>query len=335
MKILITGCSGFIGFHLSKKLMSMGHEIVGIDMMNSYYDVNLKKTRLKHLIEISNNNFDFFKININSKKNTNSIFNKYKFDRVINLAAQAGVRDSLKYPNKYLNYNIKGFLNILELCTLHKIKHLVFASTSSIYGLNKSYPYKESDAANHQMQFYAVTKKTNELMAHTWSHLYNLPTTGLRFFTVYGPWGRPDMALYKFTENIKNGKPINLHNNGDHIRDFTYVDDIVNGIILAMKKIPKGNPVNTKINSSNSYSPFKIYNLGCGNEVRLTYFISLIEKQLNKKAIINNLPLQPGDVHKTSADITLAQKNLGYNPKTKVEVGIKNFVKWYLDYKKK
>jgi UDP-glucuronate 4-epimerase len=184
------------------------------------------------------------------------------------------------------------------------------------------------------MQFYAVTKKTNELMAHAWSHLYNLPTTGLRFFTVYGPWGRPDMALYKFTENIKNGKPINLHNNGDHIRDFTYVDDIVNGIILAMKKIPKGTSKNKKINSSNSYSPFKIYNLGCGNEVKLNYFVSLIEKFLNKKAIINNLPLQPGDVYRTSADITLAKNELGYNPKTNVEKGVNNFVKWYINYKK-
>ncbi|MDB9776517.1 GDP-mannose 4,6-dehydratase [Alphaproteobacteria bacterium] len=334
MKILITGCSGFIGFHLSQKLLSMGHEIVGIDMMNSYYDIKLKKLRLNHLFKTSKKNFKFYKININSKKNTNMVFQKYSFDRVINLAAQAGVRDSLKYPNKYLNYNIKGFLNILELCTQYKIKHLVYASTSSIYGLNKSFPYKESNSADHQMQFYAVTKKTNELMAHAWSHLYNLPTTGLRFFTVYGPWGRPDMALYKFTENIKNGKPINLHNNGDHIRDFTYVDDIVNGIILAMKKIPKGTPKNKKINSSNSYSPFKIYNLGCGNEVKLNYFVSLIEKFLNKKAIINNLPLQPGDVYRTSADITLAKNELGYNPKTNVEKGVNNFVKWYLNYKK-
>ena len=335
MKILITGSSGFIGFHLAKKLLSMGYDIVGVDMMNSYYDLNLKKERLKELKRLTNNTnkFIFFKINIVSKSSLNKIFKNYKFDRVINLAAQAGVRDSLKYPNKYLNYNIKGFLNILELCTQYKIKNLVYASTSSIYDLNKSYPYKESEGADHQMQFYAVTKKTNELMAHTWSHLYSLPTTGLRFFTVYGPWGRPDMALYKFTENIKNGKPINLHNNGDHIRDFTYIDDIVSGVISAMKKIPKKNS-KSNLSQDNSSAPYQIFNLGSGTKVKLKKFVSIIEKNLAKKAKINYLSIQAGDVHATIADISSASKNLKYKPKVMIEEGIKNFVNWYITYKK-
>ena len=336
MKILITGCSGFIGYHLTHKLLSKNIKVIGVDMMNDYYDINLKKKRLSNLKKLAkpNKNFVFYKLNISDFKKLNKVFNENKLDYVINLAAQAGVRDSIKIPQRYLDYNITGFLNILELSNKHNIKHLLYASTSSIYGLNKKFPLKESESTEHQIQFYAVTKKTNELMAHAWSQLYNLPVTGFRFFTVYGPWGRPDMALYKFADSIINNKPIELFNKGDHVRDFTYIDDVIHGIYSAIKKIPKKNNKNINFNTSNSTSPFKIYNLGCGREVTLKNYLRLIEKNLNKKAKIKYLPMQLGDIHKTSADITLAKRELGYNPKVNVEEGIKNFISWFKYYKK-
>jgi len=315
--ILVTGCAGFIGFHFTKLLLKKNYKVIGIDMLNHYYDIDLKKKRLSLL---KNNNFKFYKLDIQNKKKLNSIFQSYKILKVVNLAAQAGVRDAIKKPKKYLNYNIIGFLNIIELSKDYNIKHLVYASTSSVYGLNKKLPFKENDKTDNQTQFYAVTKKTNELMAHVWSEIHGLPTTGLRFFTVYGPWGRPDMALFKFTKNILEGKSIPLHNNGNHIRDFTYIDDIVRGIYLAMQNIPKKNV------------PSVIYNLGNNKEVKLKYFISLIEKYSKKNAILNILPLQKGDILRTKADIRSARKKLGYNPSTSVEKGIKKFVNWYKEH---
>ncbi|MAD57048.1 MAG: hypothetical protein CMK44_00565 [Porticoccus sp.] len=315
--ILITGCAGFIGFHFTKFLLKKNFKIIGVDMLNHYYDVNLK---IKRLSLLKNKNFKFYKLDIQNKKKLNLIFDSYKIYKVVNLAAQAGVRDAIERPKKYLNYNILGFLNIIELCKDYKIKHLVYASTSSIYGLNTEIPFKESHNTDKQNQFYAVTKKTNELMAHVWSQIYNLPTTGLRFFTVYGPWGRPDMALYKFTKNIFEGKKLPLHNNGKHIRDFTYIDDVVKGIYLAMNKVPKGKKIS------------RIYNLGNNKEVNLKYFVSLIEKFSRKTANIENLPMQKGDIYRTKADISLAKKDLGYRPSTKIERGVKNFVDWYKTY---
>ena len=334
MNILITGSSGFIGFHLVNKLINLNYNVIGVDMMNSFYDINLKKNRLSLLKKTHiKNKFVFYKINLTNIKKLESIFQKHKIHTVINLAAQAGVRDSISDPHKYLEYNIRGFLNIIELSKKFKIKHFVYASTSSVYGLNKKLPYKESNPTCHPIQFYSVTKKTNELMAHAWSHLFNMPTTGLRFFTVYGPWGRPDMALYNFVENIQNGKKINLYNKGNHIRDFTYVSDIVDGIVLAMKKIPKKNS-KSKLSQDNSSAPYQIFNLGCGKKVKLKEFVAIIEKNLAKKAKINYLNIQAGDVHTTIADISSASKILKYKPKVMIEEGIKNFVKWYIDYKK-
>ncbi len=317
--ILVTGCAGFIGFHFTKYLLNKNLKVIGLDMLNHYYDIKLKKKRLSLL---KHHNFKFHKINIEKKSDLRKIFLKYKIDKVVNLAAQAGVRDAIKKPRKYLNYNILGFLNIIQLSTEFNIRHLVYASTSSVYGINSNFPFREKDKTEQQNQFYAVSKKTNELTAHVWSENYNLPTTGLRFFTVYGPWGRPDMALFKFTKNILEGKKIDLHNKGNHKRDFTYIDDIVTGIYKGMINIP------------NSKIPAQIFNLGNGKMVSLKYFISLIEKYSGKKAVFNNLPLQKGDIKYTKADISKSKKNLKYLPKTSVEVGIKKFVEWYKDYYK-
>ena len=315
--VLVTGCAGFIGFHFSKFLLKKKYEVIGVDMMNHYYDINLKKNRLKLL---KRNNFKFYQINIEKKSDLKKIFQKYKIYVVVNLAAQAGVRDAIKKPKKYLGYNILGFLNIIQLSTEFNVSHLVYASTSSVYGLNKNIPFREKDKTEQQNQFYAVTKKTNELTAHVWSENYNLPTTGLRFFTVYGPWGRPDMALFKFTKNIFEEKKIDLHNHGDHKRDFTYIDDIIMGIYKAMINIPT------------SKIPAQIFNLGNGKMVSLKHFISLIEKYSGKKALYNSLPLQKGDIKSTKANISKAKKYLKYSPKTSVELGIKKFVKWYKAY---
>ena len=312
--ILVTGCAGFIGFHFTKLLLKKKYQVIGVDMLNHYYDVNLKK---KRLLLLKNKNFKFFKLDIQNKKKLDTIFKSYKIEKVVNLAAQAGVRDAIKKPRKYLNYNIIGFLNIIELCKNYKVGHLVYASTSSVYGLNNKSIFNESDKTENQAQFYAVTKKTNELMAYVWSSLYKIPTTGLRFFTVYGPWGRPDMALFKFTKNIFEKKPILVHNHGNHYRDFTYIDDIVDGIFLAMLKKPE-----TKI-------PYRILNLGNNKSIYLLDFIKKIEKYSGLNAKIKNLPMQAGDILKTKANINNAKKLIGYNPKTDLDTGVKKFVNWY------
>ena len=334
MKILVTGSSGFIGFHLTKKLINLNHQVVGIDMMNNYYSVQLKKDRLNFLNKVSHNrkSFQFYKANICNKTIMKKIFKEHNFDIVVNLAAQAGVRDSILNPKKYLDYNINGFLNIIEESRLNNVKHVVYASTSSVYGLNEDAPYSVKRHADHPIQFYAVTKKTNELMAHTWSSLFNLPTTGLRFFTVYGPWGRPDMALYNFVDNIKKGKKINVFNHGNHIRDFTYIDDIVDGIVLAINNPPKKNNKIKKLTPDLSSVPYQLFNLGSGKIIKLSKFIEIIEKNLSKKAIKNLLPMQPGDVESTRADIAKTSKVLGYKPKVFVKEGIQKFVDWYLSY---
>tara|TARA_B100000963_G_C22634497_1_gene676777 strand:+ start:1850 stop:2863 length:1014 start_codon:yes stop_codon:yes gene_type:complete len=329
-KILITGCAGFIGFHLSNRLLNLGFNIIGIDSLNNYYSTKLKNDRLKILCKYKKS-FTFHKIDISNKKNIYSLFKKYRPKIVVNLAAQAGVRDSLIYPEKYLNFNIVGFLNICELSRIYKVERLVFASTSSVYGLNEKLPYNIKDSVDHPKQFYAVTKRTNELMAHTWSHLYKLTTVGLRFFTVYGPWGRPDMALYKFVENISNNRSINLFNYGNHFRDFTYIDDVVDGIYKSIFcKLPKNKKYRTDI----SVEPFHLYNIGSGRKTSLKKFLQLIEKNMNKKAKVNFLPLQPGDVIGTTANIKKTKDEIGYNPSIKPEEGIKNFVNWFKDYNK-
>jgi UDP-glucuronate 4-epimerase len=347
MKVLVTGAAGFIGFHLVNRLITEGFEVVGLDIINNYYDVNLKYSRLKECgideAEINENilinsnkysNYQFIKLNIEDKKNLFNLFQKEKFDYVINLAAQAGVRYSIENPDVYISSNIVGFLNILEACRHHKIKHLVYASSSSVYGLNGKIPFSTSDNVDHPISLYAASKKSNELMAHTYSHLYNIPTTGLRFFTVYGPWGRPDMALFLFTKAILDDKPIDVYNNGKMFRDFTYIDDIVEGIYKVANNPSKGNKNwdNKNPNPSDSISPYKIYNIGNSTPVKLMDFISEIEKNLNKKAKINFLPLQPGDVEKTWANIDNLKNDFKYRSKIDFKEGINNFITWYLSY---
>ena len=339
MNILITGVAGFIGFHTAKKLIERGDKVIGIDNLNDYYDVSLKKKRIRFLNTIANKKkFIFLKIDLIDKKRINHTFKLYKIRKVINLAAQAGVRYSIENPESYVQSNLIGFANILEACRHNKILHLTYASTSSVYGANTRQPFKESHNVDHPLQFYAATKRANELMAHSYSNLFNLPTTGLRFFTVYGPWGRPDMALFIFTKNILEKKFIKVFNNGKHVRDFTYIDDIVEGIIKANDKIAKKdlnwNP--KAINPSISKCPFKIYNIGNSKPVKLTKYISLIEKYLGVKAKKKFLPLQKGDVPKTLSSIKKIKKDLNYNPKTSVNKGVYNFVQWYLEtYKNK
>ena len=316
---LISGSAGFIGFHLSSKILSKGYKVIGIDNLNNYYDVKLKQKRNNILKK--NKNFIFKKVDIRNYDSLQKIFKKYKIDSVIHLAAQAGVRYSLKNPKSYINSNINGFFNILDISKNYKIKKFIYASTSSIYGIKKKYPLREKFETDNPIQLYAATKKSNEVIAASYSHLYKMRTIGLRFFTVYGPWGRPDMALFKFTKGILKGKPIHIFNYGKHSRDFTYIDDIVNGIykILISKK-------NTGIN--------KIYNIGYGKEIPLLKYIQLIEKFLQKKAKKKFLPLQKGDVVKTHSDISLIKKDYKYTPKTKVQNGVKKFVKWYISYYK-
>lgn len=340
MKILITGAAGFIGFHLSKRLLEDGHNVVGIDNLNNYYDPKLKKARLKILSKYPN--FTFYKINIANRKKMQQFFsnniepltsNLEQF-YVIHLAAQAGVRYSLINPYAYIDSNLTGFLNILEASRIIMPKHLIFASSSSVYGLNTKMPFSVHDNVDHPVSLYAATKKANELMAHTYAHLYNIPCTGLRFFTVYGPWGRPDMALFKFTEAIIKGKPIDVYNYGKMKRDFTYIDDIVEGIIRLLDKIPIPNKnwSGDKPDPSSSIAPYKLYNIGHNNPVELMYFIELIEKNLGIKAHKNLLSIQPGDVPATYADIDDLMKDVGFKPKTSIEEGIKAFISWYKSY---
>ena len=331
-KILVTGAAGFIGFHLCKRLIDRGDKIIGIDNLNNYYDVTLKVERLKHIE--GRGHFKFTKMDIMDKDSIAMLFDKEKFDSVVNLAAQTGVGYSLINPHAYIDSNIVGFINILEGCRHNKTGHLVFASSSSVYGANTQMPFSVHQNVDHPLSLYAATKKANELMAHTYSHLYNLPCTGLRFFSVYGPWGRPDMVLFLFTKAILDGKPINVYNHGKMQRDFTYIDDIVEGIVRVMDQIPTPNPQWSGNNpdSATSYAPYKLYNIGNNNPVELLRFIEILEGCLERKAEKNFMPMQPGDVPLTSADVDDLTKDVGFKPMTPLETGIKEFVYWYRNY---
>ena len=334
MKVLVTGAAGFIGFHLIKALLKIelpneNYFIVGVDNINDYYDVDLKKARLKILSEITDPEvFTFIKLDLADREAMSELFSTYQFDIVINLGAQAGVRYSIENPNAYIDSNVVGFVNILEGCRHHDIKHLIYASSSSVYGMNIKQPFTTSDCVDFPISLYAATKKSNELMAHSYSHLYNIPTTGLRFFTVYGPYGRPDMAYFSFTKKILAGEPINVFNNGDMQRDFTYIDDIVNGIIRIMNKAPS--PQHSTITTA--AAPYKIYNIGNNQPVTLRRFITAIEDACGKKAQENLLPMQAGDVPITYADIDELVEDTGFKPETSIEEGIKKFVDWYRQY---
>ena len=319
--ILVTGCAGFIGFHLCNKLINKNYNIIGIDNLNNYYDTKLKKDRL-NILKNKNKNFIFVKADLKSYQQIAKIFVKYKFDVVINLAAQAGVRHSIKDPKAYFENNIKAFFNLIENCKINKIKHLLTASTSSVYGASEKFPLKEYYQTENPLSFYAASKKTNEVLGYSYSNIYKLPITFMRFFTVYGTYGRPDMSLYIFTERILNNKKINLHNNGKHIRDFTHVSDVVN----AIDKLISKKPTNT--------IPFRVLNIASGKPIELKKFLLLIELNLGKKAIINKLPLQLGDVYKTHSSIKKINKLVNYKPKMSIENGIKEFVHWYKSYYK-
>ncbi len=331
MKIIVTGSSGFIGFHVSKKLLESGKKVHGVDSMNNYYDVNLKKARLKILKKYKN--FSFSKTKIENKKNLDKAFKKFKPVVVIHLAAQAGVRYSIEKPRVYLDSNITGTYNIIEISKKLNVKHLIMASSSSVYGANKKIPFKEIDKTETQMSIYAATKKSNESMAHAYSNIWKIPITMVRFFTVYGPWGRPDMALFKFTKGILNNKIIDIYNNGKMYRDFTYIDDIVSGINLLIKKVPKTKQLGRyKDDSLSPIAPFRILNIGNTKKVYLLDFIKEIEKVLGKKAKRNYMPLQKGDVKQTLSNTNLLKKITRYNPKTNFKTGIRKFLDWYLNY---
>ncbi|MFZ4289621.1 NAD-dependent epimerase [Variovorax sp. HJSM1_2] len=334
MKILVTGAAGFIGSTASLKLLARGDEVVGLDNLNDYYDVNLKKDRLKRLQD--KQNFRFVQLDIADRPGMEALFAAEKFDRVIHLAAQAGVRYSLKNPHAYIDSNIVGFTNILEGCRHSQVQHLVYASSSSVYGGNTKMPFSEHDSVDHPVSLYAATKKANELMAHTYSHLYGLPTTGLRFFTVYGPWGRPDMALFLFTKAILEGRAIDVFNYGKMQRDFTYVDDIVEGVIRVLDRTAEINPAYDarSADPATSNAPYRVFNIGNNNPVPLLDFVGCIEDALDKKAEKNLLPLQDGDVPETYANTDALQEWVGFVPATPVQTGIANFVAWYRDYYK-
>lgn len=331
---MVTGVAGFIGSALSLKLLERGDEIVGIDNLNDYYDVNLKLARLERLRDYEQ--FKFVKLDIADKQAVQDMFATEKFARVMHLAAQAGVRYSITHPDAYIDSNIVGFMNILEGCRHHAIEHLAYASSSSIYGANTRMPFSIHDNVDHPVSLYAASKKANELMAHTYSHLYRIPTTGLRFFTVYGPWGRPDMSLFMFTRNILEGKPIDVFNYGNHRRDFTYIDDIVEGVIRVLDKPAEANVdwSGDSPDPGTSHAPYRIYNIGNNNPVNLLTFIETLENCLGKTAIKNLLPLQPGDIPDTYADVSDLVADLGYKPGTLLEDGIRNFVDWYKDFYK-
>ena len=332
MTCLITGAAGFIGFYLSKRLLAQGKSVVGIDSLSDYYDVNLKKTRLRELE--GDPGFAFYKLDLTDRGGVENLFSENKFDYVVNLAAQAGVRYSLTNPHAYIDSNIVGFLNILEGCWHNDVKHLVFASSSSVYGANTRMPFSVHHNVDHPVSLYAATKKSNELMAHTYSSLYKLPCTGIRFFTVYGPLGRPDMALFLFTRAILENKPIDVYNHGKMKRDFTYIDDIVESVVRLIDKVPEPNPAwsGEDPDSATSYAPYRLYNIGNNNPVELTKFISVLENCLGKKAKKNLLPMQPGDVPETFADVNDLAEDVGFKPATPIEEGIKKFVEWYREY---
>jgi len=330
-KLFITGSSGFIGFHVAKRYLDKGFKVYGFDSMNNYYDVKLKKSRLNILKKYKN--FSFTKGNLENQKKLNSSINKFKPSIIIHLAAQAGVRYSIKNPKIYLNSNIIGTFNVIECAKKLKIRHLIIGSSSSVYGANKKFPFQEIDKTDRQISFYAATKKSTENIAHSYSSLWKIPITVLRFFTVYGPWGRPDMAYFKFTKNILRGKKIDVYNKGKMYRDYTYIDDIVDGIVKLTNKIPKLNSSKKYKNDSISHvAPIRTLNIGNTKKVLLSDFISAIEKILNKKAVKRFLPMQKGDVYSTLSDSSLLRRITGYNPKTKYKDGIKKFLNWYLDY---
>ncbi len=332
MKILVTGAAGFIGFHLSQYLLARGDEVVGLDNLNDYYDVNLKYARLAQLENQSK--FRFVKMDLADRQGISDLFENEKFDKVVNLAAQAGVRYSLINPYAYIDSNIQGFINILEGCRHNEVKHLVYASSSSVYGANTAMPFSVHDNVDHPLSLYAASKKSNELMAHTYSHLYGLPTTGLRFFTVYGPWGRPDMAMFLFTKAILAGEPIQVFNYGKMKRDFTYVDDIVEGVVRTLDHTAPKNPEwsGADPDPGTSAAPYRLYNIGNNNPVELMYLIEVLEKALGKTAEKQMLPLQPGDVPATYADVAALIDDVGFKPQTSIEDGVARFVEWYQSY---
>ncbi len=332
MKVLITGSAGFIGSNLAQRLLERGDEVIGIDNLNDYYDVELKKARLARVAKYPG--FTDVRVNLEDRAAIAEVFAKHKPNRVVNLAAQAGVRYSLENPHSYVDTNLVGFVNILEGCRYNGVEHLVYASSSSVYGSNTKMPFSVHHNVDHPVSLYAASKKANELMAHTYSHLFRLPTTGLRFFTVYGPWGRPDMALFMFTRNILAGKPIDVFNYGKHRRDFTYIDDIVEGVVRILDRIPAPNPDwnSDAPDSATSNAPYKLYNIGNNHPVELMHYIKVLEDCLGKKAEMNLLPLQNGDVPDTYADVEDLVKDIGYKPATSVEDGIARFVEWYKGY---
>jgi len=330
--ILVTGSAGFIGFHLSSRLCKEGYNVIGVDNLNSYYSVDLKQSRLQLLLELQN--FQFQQLDIGKKEEVQKLFESTEIDYVINLAAQAGVRYSIVNPFAYTDSNIGGFLSILEACRHAAVRHLIFASTSSVYGANTKIPFAVKDNVDHPISLYAATKKANELMAHCYASLYEIPVTGLRFFTVYGPWGRPDMALFKFTKNILEGNPIDVYNHGNMKRDFTYVDDIVEGVFRLIKKIPQANKQwnGHSPDPSSSFAPYRIFNIGNSQPVDLMEFISVLEETIGKKATINFLPMQDGDVPETYASVDDLEKTTDFKPRTPLSTGIRNFVEWYKSY---
>lgn len=347
-RLLVTGTAGFIGFHLVRYLFGSDYEIIGLDNINDYYDVDLKYGRLAEtgisrqnisynkLVESSiSDRYKFICLDIEDKDNLISLFREAKFDKVVNLAAQAGVRYSLTHPDAYVGSNITGFLNILEACRHHPVEHLIFASSSSVYGLNRVMPFSVHVPVDHPVSLYAASKKSNELMAHAYSHLFGIPVTGLRFFTVYGPWGRPDMSLFIFVKSILEGKPINVHNEGRMERDFTHVQDIVRGVSAILESpAPSAGLMGTEMDPAMSPAPYRLYNIGNSKPVRLMDFISAIEEHLDRKAIMNLVPMQPGEVEKTWADVSDLEKNFGYRPDTPIREGMKEFIDWYRSYYK-
>jgi UDP-glucuronate 4-epimerase len=332
MKILVTGAAGFIGFHTSMLLLDRGDEVIGLDNLNNYYDVNLKKARLDRLIP--RNGFHFVRADLQDRAVMEQLFAEHKPQRVIHLAAQAGVRYSLTNPHSYIDSNLVGFLHILEGCRHNGVEHLIYASSSSVYGANTEMPFSVHQNVDHPLSLYAATKKANELMAHTYAHLYRLPVTGLRFFTVYGPWGRPDMSMFMFTDKIIKGEPIDVFNMGHHARDFTYVDDIVQGVVRLCDRVAAPNPAwsSDRPDPATSSAPYRIYNIGNHSPVQLMDYIACIEKAVGKTAKKNMLPMQPGDVPATFADVEDLKADVGFEPKTPIEEGVKRFVAWYQDY---
>ena len=332
MKILVTGAAGFIGYHISRVLCQRGDEVVGIDNLNDYYDVDLKLARLAQLESFAN--FKFITLDIAHRPAVEKLFADQNFERVVNMAAQAGVRYSLENPHAYVDSNLVGYTNLLEGCRHHGVEHFVYASSSSVYGANETMPFSTHDNVDHPVSLYAATKKANELIAHSYSHLYQLPTTGLRFFTVYGPWGRPDMSPILFARAILAGEPIKVFNHGKHRRDFTYIDDIVEGVVRCVDRTPGGNPEWSGINPdpSSSQAPWKIYNIGNSKPIELLHYIELMEKAFGKTTTKEMLPLQPGDVEHTYADVEPLQNEIGYSPCVPIEQGLQQFARWYGDY---